>query len=179
MVLSNDPSIADRCRKLRNLAFEPNGRRFVHHELGWNYRMTNLQAALGVAQLERLDDHVLRKRAIGRTYQQRLKDIPAIQLPLQATAYAENIYWVFGIVTETEEQCNDTVRYLNEHGVGTRPFFWCMHEQPVFNKMGLFENESYPDAERLARNGFYLPSGLGLADDDVDYVVQMLKERFA
>lgn len=174
MLVCNDEPLAEQCRKLRNLAFEPKGRRFIHHELGWNYRMTNLQAALGVAQLEKMEFHIHRKRAIGRQYTQGLKNIKGFQLPVQNTDYAQNIYWVFGLVANSEEQQEAMVKKLGDAKIGTRPFFWCMHEQPVFKKMGLFENESYPVAEKLARNGFYIPSGLGLSDEDITKVINTI-----
>jgi perosamine synthetase len=174
MLLCNDLALAERCRKLRNLAFEPKERRFVHHELGWNYRMTNLQAALGLAQLEKITSHLKRKREIGSMYQQGLAGLLKFQLPLEKTAYADNIYWVFSLVAETEALAKKTVDKLTEAGIGTRPFFWCIHEQPVFLKMGLFKDESYPVAEKIARNGFYLPSGLGLTDEEVRQVIATL-----
>jgi len=174
MLVCNDEALAEQCRKLRNLAFEPKGRRFIHHELGWNYRMTNLQAALGVAQLEKMEFHIERKRAIGQQYRQGLKDIKGFQLPMENTDYAQNIYWVFGLVADSEAQQEAMVKKLGDAKIGTRPFFWCMHEQPVFKKMGLFENESYPVAEKLARNGFYIPSGLGLSDEDISKVINTL-----
>jgi perosamine synthetase len=172
MIVTNDEKLNERCMKLRNLAFEPKGRRFVHEELGWNYRMTNMQAALGLAQLEKIDTHILKKREIGRAYQDGLKKIQGFLLPLEQTDYAENIYWVFGLVAESQDLCEETVRMLNEHQIGTRPFFWCMHEQPIFQKMGLFKDEKYPIAERLARNGFYLPSGLGLEIKEINEVIK-------
>jgi perosamine synthetase len=174
MLVCNDENIAEQCKKLRNLAFEPKGRRFIHNEIGWNYRMTNLQAALGVAQLEKMDYHIQRKREIGKQYHQYLKDIVGFQLPLQETVYAENIYWVFGLVANNEKEQEAIVKKLADAKIGTRPFFWCMHEQPVFKKMGLFENESYPVAEKLARNGFYIPSGLGLTNGEIAIVSEVL-----
>jgi perosamine synthetase len=174
MLVCNDEYLAEQCKKLRNLAFEPQGRRFIHNELGWNYRMTNLQAALGVAQLEKMECHIQRKREIGKQYNQNLKNLSGFQLPLEKTDYAENIYWVFGLVADSEAQQEAMVKKLGNAQIGTRPFFWCMHEQPVFKKMGLFENESYPVAEKLARNGFYIPSGLGLSDEEIDAVSKML-----
>lgn len=176
MILTNDDVLAERCKKLKNLAFEPNGRRFIHYELGWNYRMTNMQAALGLAQLEKIEHHLLLKRTIGKSYFEGLKGIKGFQLPVSSVPYAENIYWVFALVADSEDLCNATVRKLAEEGIGTRPFFWCMHEQPVFQKMGLFANEKHPHAERIARNGFYLPSGLGLGDADVQTVIDTFKK---
>ena len=96
MVLTDDPVLAEKCRSLRNLCFQK--KRFVHEELGWNFRMSNLQAALGVAQLENLDDFVERKRRMGRRYSEMLSDISWLQLPLATTDYAKNIYWIYGLV---------------------------------------------------------------------------------
>lgn len=173
MIVCNDENLAERCKKLRNLAFEP-GRRFIHHELAWNYRMTNLQAALGLAQLEKIKEHLIKKREIGQAYQKGLKGIKGLQLPLASTDYSENIYWVYAMVAETEALANETVKKLNDKQIGTRPFFWCMHEQPIFQKMGFFRNECYPVAEKLARNGFYVPSGLGLTVQEVELVCKTL-----
>jgi len=175
MITTNNESLRDRCQKLRNLSFEPKGRRFIHHEFGWNYRMTNMQAAIGLAQLENISKHIMRKREIGQRYSEGLKGARQFQLPLARTSYSENIYWVFGLVAQREDECNAAVQYLAEKNIGTRPFFWCMHEQPVFMKMGLFKNERYPHAEKLAHNGFYLPSGLGLTNEQIDQVIQVVK----
>lgn len=178
MLLTNDKTIAEKCKKLRNLCFEPNGPRFVHHELGWNYRMTNLQAALGLAQLEQIDGFIEIKRKMGETYQTELSSLKekGYQLPFAKTDYSENIYWVFGLVAPTEQEKERMVNYLTENKIGTRPFFWCIHEQPVFKSMGLFKDEKYPVAEKLARNGFYLPSGLGLKDEEMLTVAHIIKD---
>lgn len=177
MIVTDNDFIAEKCRSLRNLCFVPE-KRFLHYELGFNLRMTNLQAALGVAQLEQLDQFVIRKRQIGKKYTEQLSDIAELQLPLQTTVYAENIYWVYGIITQSEELSKQIVNHLSNLKIGTRPFFWCMHEQPVFKKMGLFKDESYPVAEKLARQGFYIPSGLGLTDDEIKIVSNSLKTFF-
>jgi perosamine synthetase len=176
MVVTDNPKLAERCYKLRNLAFETKGRRFVHNELGWNYRMTNMQAALGLAQLEKIEKHISKKRKIGATYQKGLKNIKGFNLPLAKTKYAENIYWVFSLVAESQELCEKTMAELGKLGIGTRPFFWCMHEQPVFKKMGFFKGEKYPVAEKLARNGFYIPSGLGLSSKEIKQVINTFKK---
>lgn len=171
MLVCNDPALAERCRSLRNLCFQA-GKRFVHEELGWNYRMTNLQAAVGLAQLERLNEFVVKKKAMGRRYSVLLRNVPGLEMPLPATDYAENIYWVYGLVLQDELPCSATevMKRLGALGVGTRPFFWPMHEQPVFRRMGLFSGVHCPVAERLARRGFYLPSGLALTDSQLETV---------
>lgn len=177
MIVTNDSLLADKCRSLRNLCFKPE-QRFVHDELGWNFRMTNLQAALGVAQLERLDEFVLRKRRMGARYTALLKGTPGIQLPLTNTSYAENIYWVYGMVLDDSIpfDAKEAMGRLAKLGIGTRPFFWPMHEQPVFRKAGLFSGESHPVAERIARRGFYIPSGMALTDEQMARSAAAVKE---
>lgn len=176
MIVTDDKALAEKCRSLRNLCFQPK-QRFIHEELGWNLRFTNLQAAIGLAQLERLDEFVARKRAMGAAYTELLKDTANIQLPLAQTAYAENIYWVYALVLD--EACGnavDMMQKLQKHKIGTRPFFWPMHEQPVFQKMGLFKGEQYPVAERIARQGFYLPSGMALSQQQLQRSASALQQ---
>jgi perosamine synthetase len=177
MLVCNDAALAAKLRSLRNLCFKPE-QRFVHDELGWNMRMTNMQAALGLAQLERLDEFVLKKRAMGARYTALLAGTPGLQLPLAATAQARSIYWVYALVLDDSValDAKAMMAELARRGVGTRPFFWPMHEQPVFRRMGLFEGERYPVAERIARRGFYLPSGLGLSDAQIDEVAAAVKD---
>jgi perosamine synthetase len=177
MIVTDDDHLAQKCRSLRNLCFQPQ-RRFVHEELGWNLRFTNLQAAVGLAQLERLDEFVLRKRNMGKLYTELLVDIPAIELPLAKTDYADNIYWVYGLVLKEDVpfDAQVAINKLKAHKIGTRPFFWPMHEQPVFHKMGLLTEESCPVAERIARRGFYLPSGLALQETQIKQVAEAVKQ---
>jgi perosamine synthetase len=177
IVLTDDERLAERCRSFRNLCFKPE-QRFVHDELGWNFRMSNLQAAVGVAQLERLDEFVTRKRKMGTYYTHRFKGFKNLQLPLASTDYAENIYWVYGIVLDDGAAFDaaEAMRRLAKAGVETRPFFWPMHEQPVFKKMGLFASDTHPVAERLARRGFYIPSGVALSESQADAVVTAVQD---
>lgn len=180
MLVTDDAQLAENCRSLRNLCFKPE-QRFIHDELGWNFRMSNLQAALGVAQLERLDEFVARKRRMGARYTELLEGTAGLQLPQPATEYAKNIYWVFGVVLDDDvglDAC-EAMRQLTKQGIGTRPFFWPMHEQPVFRKMGLFTGECYPVAERIARRGFYLPSGLALTDGQIERSAAALRDLLA
>ena len=177
MIVTDDEELAERCRSLRNLCFQSE-RRFVHEELGWNMRMSNLQAALGLAQLERLDEFVARKRAMGRLYSQLLEGLGDVELPLAKADYAENIYWVYGVVLgdRIAFDAKEAMQRLATHSIGSRPFFWPMHEQPVFHRMGLFENEHHPVSERIARRGFYLPSGMALSDEQITRSAEALKE---
>jgi perosamine synthetase len=180
MLVTDDEKLAERCRSLRNLCFQSK-KRFVHEELGWNFRMTSLQAALGLAQLERLDEFVLRKRRLGAQYSELLADLSGLQLPLRRTPYAKNTYWVYGLVLNDEVPfaAEEAMRQLAKLGVGTRPFFWPIHEQPVFRRMGLFKRGHHPVAERIARRGFYIPSGLALTDEQIVQVSQAVHKIFS
>jgi perosamine synthetase len=177
MIVTDDEALAHKCRSLRNLCFQPE-KRFVHNDLGWNMRITNLQAAIGLAQLERLDQHIDRKRSMGRRYTELLEKTPGLQLPLAVTNYAENIYWVYGVMLEEQVafDAREAMNKLSQLDIATRPFFWPMHQQPVFRRMGLFRAASFPVAERMARRGFYVPSGLALSDQQMEQTVSALEE---
>ena len=170
MILTDRQDYAERLRSLRNLCFEK-GRRFYHTELGHNFRLTNVQAAIGLGQLERVDELVARKRHIGTAYTERLRDLPGLQLPVEEP-WAKQVYWMYGVVLNEDlgMDAAEFARRLAEYGVMTRPFFLGMHEQPAFHKMGLFKGERYPVAERIARQGLYLPSGMALTDEQIDRV---------
>lgn len=179
MIVTDDPEIESRCRSLRNLCFKPE-KRFVHDELGFNFRMTNLQAALGLAQFERLDEFINRKRWIGNLYNEQFRNFPYFNIPLEKSEFAENIYWVYGILLNEKSKMNaeEIMKLLNQKNIGTRPFFYPMHLQPVFKKMGLFKNEKYPVSEKLSEFGFYIPSGLALTEDQIITSAEALKSIF-
>jgi len=176
MILTDDDELAETCRSLRNLCFQPH-KRFVHERLGWNLRMTNMQAALGLAQLERLDAFVERKRLMGAKYTELLKDVEGMQLPLARTAYAENIYWVYGMVLDGSLNMNaeEAMKKLAEKGVGSRPFFCPMHKQPVLQKMGVVDHQTLMVSENLYDMGFYVPSGLAIKDESIEHVARVVK----
>ena len=124
MLTTNDSNLRDRCKSLRNLCFQK-GKRFIHNELGWNYRMSNIQAALGIAQLERLEKTIEKKLLIGKTYNKNLRDMDFLQLPLNQTSYAKNIYWVYGILIDKKlGKADKIMRKLKEMRISTRPFFF-------------------------------------------------------
>jgi len=178
MVVTDDERLAARLRGVRNLFFKVP--RFHHDELGHNFRMTNPQAALGVAQLERIDAIVEKKRAIGAHYLARLADQPKLELPVER-AWAKNVYWMFGVVLRDEARIDaaELATRLARSGVETRPFFLGMHAQPALQSRGWFAGESYPVADRLARLGLYLPSGIGLSSAEIDRVCDALDEALA
>ena len=176
MVLVKSAEHAARARSLRNLCFQ-SGRRFYHEALGYNFRLTNLQAALGVGQLERIEGTIARKREIAHSYDAAFSGLPALQLPAEMP-WARNVYWVYGMVLgeERETDAEQVMSQLRGQGIETRPFFLGMHEQPVFRQLGLFTGESYPVAELLARRGFYLPSGLTLTNQQQESIILAVRE---
>ena len=176
MVLTDDDAVAERLRGLRNLCFLPE-RRFYHEALGHNFRLTNLQAALGVAQLERVDEAVARKRWIGRAYAERLAGVSCLELQAEKP-WARSVFWMVGVVLRDDAPLDLSAfaAALDARGIETRPFFLGMHEQPAFHARGLFRGERYPVAERLARRGLYLPSGLALTEGQIDRVCAAVRD---
>jgi perosamine synthetase len=176
MVTTSNKVMAERAASYRNLCFRPE-RRFYHTELGYNFRMTNLQAAIGVAQMERIDEFVGIKRRLGSYYRKALAGIPGIRFQVEKP-WAKSVYWMYSV--ELDESlgldAETAMKELGAKGIGTRPFFLGLHEQPVLHDLGLFRGEKYPVAERIARQGFYLPSGLTLTEKDIDQVVVAVKE---
>ncbi len=179
MVLTNSAEHADKARALRNLCFRKE-RRFYHTELGHNFRLTNMQAAIGLAQVEAIDEHLSHKRWMSRAYSERLSGLAGLRLPVEKP-WAKNVYWMYGLVLDEATGVDAPAfgRRLCDLGVETRPFFLGMHEQPAFHRMGLFAGEHYPVAERLARQGLYLPSGLGLTEDDIEAVSAAVSKALA
>jgi perosamine synthetase len=180
MLLADDPSLIESFRKYRNLAFMPQ-QRFVHEDLGWNYRMTAIQAALGLSQLARIDRLLEYKKAVGAHYQELLSDIDGVQLPLPSYRGSDNVYWVFGVVLDESLglTAKDVMERLHAKGVGTRPFFYPLHRQPVLAKFGWEKQPSLPVAEHLGAQGFYVPNGADLTPPHREYVATSLREVLA
>ena len=176
MVLTDDSNLAEKARSLRNLCFQAD-RRFYHKELGFNFRLTNIQAALGLAQVERIDEIIARKRWMGQEYNRRLAGLKGLQLPVEES-WARNVYWMYGVVLSEETGINATVfaERLKHLGIETRPFFLGLHEKPVFHQKELFLREQYSVAERIARQGLYLPSGLALTTEQISQVCEAVHE---
>jgi perosamine synthetase len=177
IIVTNSKQIAEKCMSLRNLCFN-NERRFLHYDLGWNYRFTNLQSAIGIAQLEKLNRFIVKKRNMGKIYNKELSKIRIFHTPLDKKEYAKNIYWVYGLVLRKNSPItlNILMKKLKQEGIETRNFFWPLHQQPALKKMGFFKNTKLPVAEYLSKNGLYLPSGLALTSLQQKYVVNKIKK---
>ena len=173
MVLVNDDHLGEKCKSLRNLCFGKKDR-FYHEDIGWNFRMSNLQAAVGVAQLERISLTIQKKKEIGEVYQAALSNQGNFYLPLKSTSYCDNIYWVFGIVSkDNDKDAKWWMRELAQKGIGTRPFFYPMHKQPCLESRN-FQRPTLPNAEKLATSGFYLPSGITITEGQIEKIVSLI-----
>jgi len=176
MVVTNNAGIAERARTLKDLAHSRE-KRFLHTDIAFNYRMTNLQAAIGLAQFEKIDDLVERRRAHAYLYNGLLKDIEGIVLPPERE-WAKNVYWMYGILLEDSfgPSRDELMERLKKQGIDTRAFFIPIHQQSAFQKENLFQGESYPIAEKISQEGLYLPSGSGLSSEQIEYVCQVIKD---
>jgi len=175
MVTTNDEEIARLAWNLRDHAFSSD-RHFWHKYIGFNYRMTNLQAAVGLAQVEQLDQFVDNRRTNAGEYSCRLHDIPGITTPPEAD-WAKNVYWMYGILVDEQAygMSRDALRkVLADNGIETRTFFIPMHCQPIYWET--FKDERYPVAERLCRDGLYLPSASSLQLDDIIYITDIIRD---
>jgi perosamine synthetase len=175
MIVTNNSAIADRARLLRNLAFTYP--RFQHREVGYNYRMTNLQAALGVAQFARIEGVIERKRQIAADYTDRLAYIPGLRLPVEKP-YARNVYWMYCVVVDPAEfgTTRDVlVNELRADGVETRTMFCPLNYQPSLLDRRAVRDTPCPVAENLWRNGLYLPSGCSLTDGEIDHICAAIR----
>src|SRR5207247_11188270 len=139
MLLCDEDVLAERARSLRNLGFQP-GRRFLHKEFGFNFRLTNLQAALGLTQVDRMDEIVARKRRMAECYSERLSHVRGIRLQVEQP-WARSVWWMYGLVLNDDAgfDATELADRLKRLGVETRPFFLGMHEQPVLRERGLFD----------------------------------------
>jgi perosamine synthetase len=174
MVVTNREDLARRARLLRNQAFEEP--RFVHRQIGFNYRLTNLQAAIGLAQCERIKEKVERKRELARQYHRLLQDAPDLTLPPEAS-WAKNVYWMYGVLLRDSfgRSRDDVMRLLYERGVETRPFFHPLHRQPALTGRLLPAGPSqFPVSDNLGVRGLYLPSGLNLTTAQIEEVAGKL-----
>ncbi len=181
MILTNSKKIYEKSKSLRNLSFGLGSNRFNHEDIGWNYRLSSLQAAMGISQLKKINKLVKRKREIGKLYYKYLKKNKQIQIQNLSNKYSRNIFWVFGILLKPSKKYSrdKVVKKLLKNNIQTRNFFYPMHKQKIFKRMKIFnKNSKFPHSEHLSRNGFYLPSGLGIKNSEIIYTCKILNRIF-
>lgn len=176
MILTDDTDFANKIRNLKNLYFSKD-RRFLNFKIGYNQRLSSIQCALGTSQLQRIDQIIERRIEIANYYKRGLDGVKGIQWQQQETDYAQNTHWVCGILLNSDLHIDaSTIQAkLQDFGIGTRPFFFPLHKQPVLSEYGFENNQHLPISEHLGSHGFYIPNGLGIGFDKLDYVIKQLR----
>ncbi len=174
MITTNDTNLAALTQNLRDHAFSSE-RHFWHKYVGFNYRMTNLQAAVGLAQTEQMSRFIENRRHNAALYTKLLKEIPGIVTPPEAE-WVKNVFWMYSILVEDEfGMTRDQLRaYLASRGIETRTFFIPMHLQPIYYEA--FKGQRYPVSEMLCQRGFYLPSASSLTGEQIRYIVEIVRQ---
>jgi perosamine synthetase len=177
MVVTNNEALAERLRLLRNLAFTKP--RFRHEEAGYNFRMTGYQAAMGLAQLRKIDRIIAEKRRVAHTYSRYLQNSPGLQLPVELD-WAFNVYWMYAIVVKpefaiTRDQVADA---LLANGIETRTFFCPMNQQPCLQSQPGFRDVPCPVADRLWETGLYLPSSWNLSEQAIKQIADSIRHTY-
>tara|TARA_B110000003_G_C16621450_1_gene523316 strand:- start:831 stop:1976 length:1146 start_codon:yes stop_codon:yes gene_type:complete len=178
MISTNNQSLYKKCKSLKNLCFGEVDR-FNHDDIGWNYRMTNMQASLGLSQLKNIKNIVKKKIEIGSYYYKQLHKNKNLQILPPSNTYSKNIYWVIGILVKNKNiNVKKIMNKLLSFGIQTRPFFWPMNDQKIFKKLNIFskKDNKYPNSKYLSRNGFYLPSYLDLKKKEIDFICQIVNK---
>ena len=174
MISVNNLNLYKKCKSLRNLCFGKKNR-FNHDDIGWNYRMTNIQASLGLSQMNNINKIIKKKMQIGSQYYKNLNNNDNLKILPPSTTYSKNIYWVVGVLIKNKKiKASILAKKLLKYGISTRPFFWPMHEQDIFRKMKLFKNSKFPNSTYLSRYGLYLPSYYGLKNKQIDYISSVI-----
>jgi perosamine synthetase len=181
MIATNSKKIFDNALKLKNLYFGKGVNRFKHSDMGWNQRFTNLQASIGLAQLERIKKIAKKKISSGLYYTKKLSHLSdKIQLPLTKVEYCKNIYWVYTIVIKdhVRTSAQNAITKLKKDGIECRPFFYPMHLQSVYSKKKIFPKLKYPISEKISKKGFYIPSGVGITRKEQNLVIDKVIKFF-
>lgn len=176
MILTNNSDYARKARQLASLAFSDRDR-YRHEFLGYNFRLSNVLAAVGAAQMQRIDEFVGKKRWIAKEYNKLLKDIEGIHLPTEKP-WAKNVYWMYGITLDEKFKMtrDDLMNFLTQNDIESRAFFVPMHQQEVFHRKGLFVNEQHPVSEKLGRTGLYLPCSHKITSEQISHVCDIIKK---
>ena len=173
MITTNNRKLYERSKNFRNLCFGK-GDRFNHTDIGWNYRMTNIQASLGVSQLKRIKSIVEKRHKVGKEYFKELKANKNIYIPETSRDYAKNIYWVIALVIMNKNLKIDAKKLMKKlmaYGIQTRPFFWPMHKQEVFkNKYKINISGNFKNSEYISKYGLYLPSSLDIKSSQIKFI---------
>jgi len=178
MIVTNDEKLAKKLRHLRNLAFgQP---RFYHEVAGFNFRMTGMQAALGIAQLKKIDQRIADRRRLAALYNSHLAGIEELQLPIERP-WAKNVYWMYAVVLQPRagQHRDELLEFLRERGIDTRTMFCPLNLQPFLERQQGYRKIACPVAENLWANGFYLPSSASVTEADIARIADAIRQYLA
>ncbi len=178
MIVTKNSAYADEFRKLKDYYFSPK-KRFIHEKIGFNYRMTNMQAGLGLGQLKHVNDYIKKKKNMALTYGKYLRAVPGLKLPTTKPG-CTNVYWMYAVTVDSKKfgLTRDELRKrLLEMGIDTRDFFYSPEEQPIL-KPYLKAKDTFPNTYWASRNGLYLPSGLAITQSQILRVVKAIKSIY-
>ena len=180
MITTNSKLFEKKARSLRNLSFGVKNR-FNHTDVAWNYRLTNIQASLGLSQLQRVNTIVKKRHRVGKLYYEKLKSNKNIFMPSPKNKFSKNIYWVIAILILNKNLKIDNIKAakkLRKFGIETRPFFWPMHKQKVLKNYDFYNSDKYKNSDYISKYGFYLPSSLNLTVSEIGYVCKKVNQIF-
>jgi perosamine synthetase len=179
MVVTDDQELTDRCRYFKNLCFPITGpRSYIHEDIGFNYRMSNLHAAIGLAQVEKADEYRAMRIRNAKLYKKHLKDVPGVVFQ-KDTPGGVNVHWMNAIVIDPAKfgcSRDQLIEYLQSKGVESRFLFVGMNRQPCLSKSGCDCAGQYLVTDNLTENGLYLPSASNLTEDDICYICEKIRE---
>lgn len=178
MVVTNDDYLAEEARRMKDFYFSKE-KRFIHEKIGFNYRMTNLQAALGCGNLLHVEEYIFKKQHMANLYAHLLAKIPGLTLP-KTKSEVTNVYWMYAVLVDPNKFgiSKDELRIkLKRKGIDTRDFFYPPKDQPIL-KNYLNKEDSFPNTEFIAERGLYLPSGLAITDKQIKAVADAIKDIY-
>jgi perosamine synthetase len=180
MVVTNDDSIVQGIRELRNIGFSEDLPRYQHTWLGYNYRMTSMQAALGLSQLRKVEKHLNKKYEIGEKYNDAFQKfhLKYLILPQSELNGSRNSYWIYGLRFNNESEKVEFQKYLDENKIGNRDYFYPLHLQPALKERNFRVHGNQSNTIELSKTGIYIPSGLGITDEQQEYVIRKIKHYF-
>lgn len=169
MCLTNDKKLAEKITLLKDQGMDPD-KHYWHYAIGFNYRMTNLQAAVGAAQIEKLDNFIRIRRKIAGVYHSLLKDIKGVVLPPEMP-WAKHVYWVYPVLIEDKFGLgkDELIEKMSQLGIETKPFFYALHSMPPYN-----DGKTFPVAEELSRKGICLPCSAKLSEQDIELIARAI-----
>lgn len=179
MCVTDNDQYAKMCKYYKNVCFNVDGPRdYFHQDIGFNYRMSNIHAAIGLAQTEKADEYKKMRMNNHNLYKKYLKDVPGVIFQKDENE-SENVGWMNTIVLNPDEYGrtrDELISHLKENSIDTRLLFKSMHRQPALIKYGCDCSGEFPVTDWLSENGFYLPSASNLSEEDIIRISNIIKD---